>query len=462
MRYFSTRGGQSGLTFTQAVMTGLAADGGLLLPERIPRVADRLAEWQHLDYTRLAEEIFALFADDIPREAMRPLIARAYASFDAEQPVPLVRHEGLYLLELFHGPTLAFKDVALQLLGNLFEWVLERQGGRLNLLAATSGDTGSAAIAGLRGRAGIKLFVMYPEGRTSRLQERQMTTVQDDNIFNLCVDGSFDDCQRLLKGIFGHQAFRERLQLGAVNSVNWARIMAQLVYYFSAWFQLRRRQPSATAFDVCVPTGNFGNVFAGYLARRMGLPIDRLLLATNENDILARFFNSGRYERGEVHASHSPAMDIQVASNFERYLYYLLGGNTQRVADFMRAFNEAGVGRVHYNTRQLDAAFRAASVSDADTLVAIREAYERHGRLLCPHTAVGRRVAERLQRDEVPLVCLATAHPAKFAETLALAVPGLRLTHPLLDPLSALPERKTRIQPQQDRIEAFIEEAVAA
>ena len=350
MRYASTRGGQSGLTFTQAVMTGLATDGGLLLPESIPQVAHRLPEWRQLDYVSLAEEIFALFADDLPREAMRDITSRAYASFDPEQPVPLVQQGDLYFLELFHGPTLAFKDVALQFLGNLFEWVLEREGTTLNVLGATSGDTGSAAIEGLRGRAGINLFIMYPQGRISRMQERQMTTVLDDNVFNLCIDGSFDDCQRLLKEIFGHQTFRDRLHLGAVNSVNWARIMAQIVYYFSAWFQLQQQQPSATSFDVCVPTGNFGNVFAGYLARRMGLPVDRLLVANNGNDILARFFNSGRYERGELLASLSPAMDIQVASNFERYLYYLLGEDPDKVADFMRIFSERGAGELAYNS----------------------------------------------------------------------------------------------------------------
>lgn len=461
MRYTSTRGGQSGLTFTRALMTGLAADGGLLLPERIPAAGHLLDAWQHLDYTSLAEEIFALYIDDIPREALRDITARATATFDHEEITPLVQEGNLYFLELFHGPTLAFKDVALQLLGNLFEWVLKEEGGTLNVLGATSGDTGSAAIEGLRGRAGINVFIMYPEGRTSLLQERQMTTVLDDNVFNLCVKGSFDDCQQLLKGVFNHREFRERMHLGAVNSVNWARIMAQIVYYFSAWFQLQRQQPGAASFDVCVPTGNFGNVFAGYLARRMGLPIERLTVATNCNDILARFFNTGHYQRGEVRISHSPAMDIQVASNFERYLYYLQGENPEKVVEFMQAFSAKGAGRLPYNTKRVDDAFCAGSASDLETLAAIRDRYSQSNYLLCPHTAVAAHVAQKFRRDEVPMVCLATAHPAKFSEAMQEAVPDISLAHPSLANLLDLPERKTGIQPLQSELETFIEQAVS-
>ncbi|MFM8354036.1 MAG: threonine synthase, partial [Gammaproteobacteria bacterium] len=321
MRYVSTRGQTPPMGFCDAVLTGLAPDGGLLLPETIPDVRDRLAHWRTLDYVGLARELIALYVDDIPRPVLDDLIIRAYATFDHPAVAPLVRVGDLHVLELFHGPTLAFKDVALQLLGRLFEYVLAERGEHLNILGATSGDTGSAAIAGVRGQRDIDIFIMYPEGRVSELQELQMTTVADANVHCLSVAGSFDDCQNLMKTLFGDLGFKRDYHLGAVNSVNWARVLAQVVYYAWASLQFPAGQPVRFA----VPTGNFGNVFAGYVAKRMGLPVGQLLVATNENDILSVFFNTGVYARGPVRFTITPAMDIQVASNFERYLYFLLG-----------------------------------------------------------------------------------------------------------------------------------------
>ena len=294
MRYVSTRGGMDPVTFRDAVIIGQAPDGGLLLPEVLPDVSKELEGWRQLSFEDLAFEVIRLFADDIDDAVLKKILKEAFATFAVEDTIPLVLFDGLNVLELFHGPTLAFKDVALQVLGGLFGHILEGSLGRLNVLGATSGDTGSAAIAGVRGRPNIDIFVLFPDGRTSLMQELQMTTVLDDNVHCLGIEGTFDDCQELMKSIFGDLAFKEKYSLGAVNSVNWARVVTQIVYYVYA--ALKFNEPVSFS----VPTGNFGNVFAGYLAKSMGVPIDRLVLATNENDILARFFETGRYTRGAV------------------------------------------------------------------------------------------------------------------------------------------------------------------
>ena len=307
MKYVSTRGGVAPVRFKDAVMMGLASDGGLVVPEAVPDVSAKLSTWSGLTYPELAFEVIRVFSDDINDEDLKRMTRESYAGFGHADVAPLREVGSLQVLELFHGPTLAFKDFALQFLGELFSHILLERGQTLNILGATSGDTGSAAIHAMRGRPGIRVLIMFPDGRTSPLQELQMTTVLDNNIFNLAVDGSFDDCQQLLKSVFNDLPFKQTFSLGAVNSVNWARVLAQVVYYFWAWYQLR----CPAEFDVTVPTGNFGNIFAGYLAKKMGLPLGRLNLATNDNDILARFFRSGIYERGPVHFSLSPAMDIQ-------------------------------------------------------------------------------------------------------------------------------------------------------
>jgi len=293
---------------------------------------------------------------------------------------------------------------------------------------------------------------MFPEGRTSALQEKQMTTVLDDNVQNLAIEGSFDDCQSILKSIFNDLAFKDGYNLGAVNSVNWARILAQVVYYFSAYVQLGLPE----RFQVAVPTGNFGNIFAGYIARRMGLPLETLILATNQNDILHRFFTTGRYERGNVHFSHSPAMDIQVASNFERYLYFEFGQAPEKVKEFMEDFSSTGLATTAFNTLNFDAAFTSGRVSDEDTVATIARTFEETEYLLDPHTAVGVEVGQVKRRPEVPLVCLATAHPSKFDEVIRQAIPNIEVSHPSLEILKDLPERKTLLEGEVDVVKDFI------
>ncbi len=454
MRYTSTRGQVTGLPFCDAVMMGLAADGGLLVPERFPDISSQLGEFAGLGYNDIAQKVMSLYIDDIPEDDLSALIKKSYATFDDPLVTPLVEVDDYHVMELFHGPTLAFKDVALQFLGNVFEYVLRDAGKTLNILGATSGDTGSAAIAGVRGKENINIFIMFPEGRTSRLQEMQMTTVLDDNVQNLAIEGSFDDCQLILKTIFNDLPFKERFHLGAVNSVNWARVLAQVVYYFSAYVQLG----CPDRFQVAVPTGNFGNIFAGYVARRMGLPISRLILATNQNDILHRFFSSGRYERGEVHFSHSPAMDIQVASNFERYLYFAFDGDAAKVRQFMKSFADDGVAVTNFNTINFDDAFASGSVSDEAILETVAKVYGEQSYLLDPHTAVGVNVALEKREQGVPLVCMATAHPAKFVDVIAPALPDAEIKHPTLEAIADLPSRKTLLDNEVAAVKRFIEE----
>ncbi len=319
MRYISTRGGVEPVSFSQAVMMGLATDGGLLLPETIPQVdPDTLSRWAGLSFQELAVEVMLPYVgDDLTRTELTDLVQRSYSTFQHPEVTPVVEAGGRRILELFHGPTAAFKDVALQFLGNLFEFLLERSGGRLNIVGATSGDTGSAAIYGVRGKARINIFILHPLGRVSPIQERQMTTVLDDNVHNIAIRGTFDDGQRIVKSLFNDLDFKQEYHLGAVNSINWARVLAQVVYYFYAWGRMSAGDTSKAA-SFSVPTGNFGDIFAGFVAKRMGLPVDRLILATNRNDILTRFVASGEYRLADVHPTLAPSMDIAVASNFER------------------------------------------------------------------------------------------------------------------------------------------------
>lgn len=448
MRYVSTRGQTPPLSFQDAVLTGLAPDGGLLLPESIPDVRGQLERWRSLSFQQLALEIVSLFCDDIPRDDLAELIDRAYASFDHPAVTPMVEVGGRQILELWHGPTLAFKDVALQLLGHLFEYILEARGQSMNILGATSGDTGSAAIAGVRGHHNIHIFIMFPRGRTSRVQELQMTTVPDANVHALSIDGSFDDCQALMKSTFVDLDLKASMRLGAVNSVNWARVMAQIVYYFHAG--LRQRAP----LTFSVPTGNFGDIFAGWLAARMGLPVRRLLLATNENDILSVFFKTGVYRRGEVHQTISPSMDIQVASNFERFLYYHCGEDASRLSSLMAEFAARGELRIE---EPLDPLIEAEAVDTRLTLATIRDTWQQHGYLLDPHTAVGVAVAERLAPKQA-VICLATAHPAKFPEAVKEAIGEDLAHHPAVDALVGQPVRSVELPANLDTVKRFIRE----
>ena len=439
MKYISTRGQMEPVSFLDAVMTGLAPDGGLLLPESLPDVSDELESWKNLSYQELAFEVMSLFTTDMPAADLKALIDKSYSTFRADDVTPVVPVGDLYILELWHGPTLAFKDVALQFLGNLFEYILEKRGGELNILGATSGDTGSAAIYGVHGKKNINIFIMHPEGRTSPIQEKQMTSVLDDNVFNLAVDGTFDDCQHLMKSIFNDVAFKHEHSLGSVNSVNWARVLAQTVYYFYAAFRVQE-STGANEVQFSVPTGNFGDIMAGYLAVQMGLPVKKLILATNENNILSRFFNSGEYSLGDVVPTLSPSMDIQVASNFERYLYYRLGKDPEKLAALMNHFADAGALRVDGS----DDLFAAGEGNTAETLATIKKYQEEHGYTLDPHTAVGVAVAEKFQclEKSIPTICLSTAHPAKFTEAIEQAT-GEAAHHPLLD---ALADAETRCE----------------
>jgi threonine synthase len=422
MRYQSTRGQVKGLAFKDAVMMGLADDGGLLLPESIPRLSpgdlDALAK---LAYPELAFQILSYYISDIPAADLKSLVDRSYAKFNHAEITPVVKQDGLYILELFHGPTLAFKDVALQLLGNLFEYLLNERQEKMNIIGATSGDTGSAAIYGVRGKQNIRIFILHPLGKVSPVQELQMTTVTDANVFNIAIEGTFDDGQRIVKEIFGDIEFKQRHSLGAVNSINWARVLAQVVYYFYAWGRVSR-ETGAKQASFSVPTGNFGDIFAGYIARQMGLPIDKLILATNRNNILTRFVNDNDYSIEAVQPTLSPSMDIQIASNFERYLFYLLGQDPVRLARAMSEFAETGRLSVSDSEfAQVQREFSSASIDNRQTIETIRHYHRSTGYTLDPHSATGIAAAQMLADGTTPVICLATAHPAKFSEAVVEA-----------------------------------------
>jgi threonine synthase len=423
VRYVSTRGTAPARSFCDILLEGLASDGGLYLPEEFPR-AD-LKALRGKSYADLAVAILSRYMDDVPE--LERIVRATYSArvFGSDEVTPLRQLErGLYLLGLSNGPTLAFKDIALQLLGNLFEAVLRERGQTLNILGATSGDTGSAAEYAMRGKKGIRVFMLSPHGRMSAFQRAQMYSLQDPNIHNYAVQGVFDDCQDLVKTLNADAGFKARNHIGAVNSINWARVAAQMVYYFKAYFAATRSD--AEAVDFAVPSGNFGNIYAGYAARRMGLPIRRLILATNENQVLDEFFRTGRYRvRRKVQETSSPSMDISKASNFERYVYDLLGRDGARVRDLWRRLEQEGefdLSRSPDYARVRDTGFVSGSSSHEDRLRTIRSVHERFGVLIDPHTADGVKVGLESRDPLVPLVCLETAQPAKFAGVIRAAV----------------------------------------
>lgn len=424
MQYISTRGGIDPVSFTEAVMMGLADDGGLLLPRAIPRIgSETFNGWKNLSYPQLAFEIMSRFIDDIPDADLRTIINRSYSSFDTEEVVPMVHQDSLHIMELFHGPTLAFKDVALQFLGNIFEYLLEKNDSVMNILGATSGDTGSAAIYGVRGKERINIFILHPHERVSKVQEKQMTTVTDSNVFNIAIRGTFDDGQAIVKTIFNDLDFKEKQNLGAINSINWARVLAQVVYYAHACLHISNHE-NDKATDFSVPTGNFGDIFAGYIAKRM-LPegtIRKLLLATNSNDILSRMVNDGDYSLSDVVATTSPSMDIQSASNFERYLYYLLDEEPDRTKQAMIQFGETGKIDLTDFKDQIQRDFTAEKATEEDVSACIANFYQEHGYIMDPHTAVGVHCALKHQKKGIPICCLATAHPGKFGDTVEAAI----------------------------------------
>jgi len=402
-------------------MMGLADDGGLLVPNELPFVESNLDKWRLLSFTELSLEIMLLFTSGrIPREELMSMVKQSYASFRHPEITPVKSVGKLHILELFHGPTFAFKDVALQFLGNLFAFFLKKRNHPLRILGATSGDTGSAAIHGLRGKQGVDVFMLYPKGRVSAIQERQMTTVLDSNIHNIAVEGSFDDAQGIVKAIFNDRKFKQTFHLGSVNSINWARILAQIVYYFYAWFRVTNDIRERVSF--VVPTGNFGNVLAGYYAKLMGLPIDKLIVGTNENDILHRFFSRGEYHSTEVKETLSPSMDIQISSNFERYLYDLTGNSSKQLQLWMDEFEQSGELTVESNLqKKAQQDFASARVDDEEILSIIRKFHQDHKYLLDPHSAVGVCAVEKIE-IRTPVICLACAHPAKFSMAIRKAL----------------------------------------
>jgi len=449
MHYISTRGQSESLGFSAAVATGLAPDGGLYLPATLPDFSGDLARFGRLGYADLCFEFMRVFATDIPAEDLRDLVMRSYARFSHPEIAPLVRlDERTHVLELFHGPTLAFKDFALQLLGNLYERQCRERGESINVLGATSGDTGAAAIHGLLGKPGTAIFILYPNGRVSPLQERQMACTGAANVHALAVDGSFDDAQAILKELFGEQDFRLKHRLSAVNSINLARVLAQCVYYLYAWLRLPPAERATAEF--VVPTGNFGNVLAGWMLTRMGVPLAGFKVATNQNDILHRLFATGEYRVGAVQPSLAPSMDIQVASNFERLMYYSVGCDAGRVREIMRTFKETGRYRFEHFDRGL---FSSSRCTDAEIPEIIRRVHRQSGYVADPHTACA---FKDLSPDR-PSVVLATASPAKFPETLR-AVLGEEPVHPSLEALKSRPVVKHRLPATASAVRAYVEQ----
>jgi len=458
MRYVSTRGRAPVLPFEEAMLTGLARDGGLYLPEAVPRMtADEIAALAGLSYEEAAFRVMRPFVgDSFGDDDFRAIIARAYAGFRHAARAPLVQlGPNHFLLELFHGPTLAFKDFAMQLIGQLFQVALERAGRRVTIVGATSGDTGSAAIEAFRGLPNVDVVILFPDGRVSDIQRRQMTTPEDANVHALALDGDFDDCQARLKDMFNDFAFRDEVGLAGVNSINWARVLAQVVYYFTAATSLGAPH---RAVDFTVPTGNFGDIFAGSVARAMGLPVGRLVVATNQNDILHRCLTTGRYETDGVKPSISPSMDIQVSSNFERALFEAYGRDAAAVTQLMEELKAQGGFAVSQGALQaLREVYASGRVSEDGTRAAIRDTLAASGELLCPHSAVGVRVAEAHLSDR-PMVTLATAHPAKFPDAVEQAA-GLRpALPPHMEGIMTKPERVTRVPNDLAALEALVRE----
>lgn len=459
MNYISTRGATEPMPFTDAGLAGLAPDGGLLVPETLPDLREELPRLAELSYADLAYEVFSHFITDIPADDLLGMVNRAYSTFRDPDTAPSVKVGDRYVLELFHGPTLAFKDMAMQFLAQFFEYALEKRDEVLNILGSTSGDTGSAAIHGVRGKKRINIFMMHPDGRTSPVQALQMTSVLDDNVFNLAVDGTFDDCQRIMKTLFADVPYKQAYHLGAVNSVNWVRVMAQIVYYLYSGLKVMK-ETGAEKVQFSVPTGNFGNILAGYYASQMGLPVSRLILATNENDILARFFNSGIYESGQVAHTISPSMDIQVASNFERFLYALQGNDAEKTRGVMKDFSETGRADLSsLKDHPVMQMFRSDKADTAETSETIRKVKEAEGYLLDPHTAVGVAVGDRLRVPGAPLICLATAHPAKFVDAIVEAI-GEEPHHPVLDALQGAETRCEKIGADVEAVRHYVSDTL--
>jgi len=457
VQYVSTRGSAAPKRFSEILLEGLAADGGLYVPQAFPRLD--LAALRQLSYAELAHRVLREFIDDIPQ--LETLVKRAYSArrFGGEDVTPVRTLEpGLHILQLSNGPTLAFKDIALQLLGELFEWVLEKEHRSLNILGATSGDTGSAAEYAMRGKRAIRVFMLSPHQRMTPFQSAQMYSLQDANIHNLAVKGVFDDCQDMVKKVNADAPFKARHRIGAVNSINWARVAAQVVYYFKGYFAVTKADNQPVSF--AVPSGNFGNIYAGYVAKRMGLPIRKLILASNENDVLHEFFATGRYRtRRKVRHTTSPSMDISKASNFERYAFDLVDREPGRVRDLWRRLDADGEFDLSHSPfwpRVAQSGFVSGSSTHADRVATIRNVFERYRVMIDPHTADGVKVGLEHREATVPLLCLETAAPAKFADTIRAAL-GREPERPAeLRDLERLPQRVSVIEPDAETVKRYI------
>ncbi len=493
MRYISTRGHLSGIstssgpTFSEILLGGLAPDGGLYLPESYPQVSSsELEQWRQLSYADLAWAVLSRFVDDIPPADLKALVARTYTAevygngrrkeaageitplLWLERPDPVRAEGGLAILELSNGPTLAFKDMAMQLLGHLFEYVLARQGAEINILGATSGDTGSSAEYAMRGKRGVRVFMLSPHDRMSAFQRAQMYSLHDANIHNIAVRGTFDDAQDIVKAVSNDHAFKAKYKIGAVNSINWARVAAQVVYYFKGYFAATAAAPRGSNQQVAfaVPSGNFGNICAGHIARMMGLPIGRLVLATNENDVLDEFFRTGVYRprsTAETCATSSPSMDISKASNFERFVFDLVGRDASVVrklwaeVDAGRSFDLSGTP---FLARLPQFGFISGSSTHADRLATIRQTFAKYGLIIDTHTADGLKVGSELRTPDMPMVVLETALPAKFEQTIVEAL-GRQPQRPAgLQGIEALPQRVQVMDVSVDAVKRFIEQHV--
>lgn len=465
MNYISTRGNTAPKTFSEVLLMGLAPDGGLMLPERYPQIdAATLDKWRGLSYPDLAFEIMRLFATDIPEDDLRAIIGNTYTeeAFGTQAITPVrTLVDGLKIQALSNGPTLAFKDMAMQFLGNAFEYVLKKAGATLNIVGATSGDTGSAAEYALRGKEGVHVFMMSPEGKMSAFQRAQMYSLHDANIHNIAVKGMFDDCQDIVKAVQNDAAFKAQYRIGTVNSINWGRVMAQIVYYFAGYFYAT--QSNAETVSFCVPSGNFGNICAGHIAKQMGLPIGRLMAATNENDVLDEFFKTGRYlprSAAQTHVTSSPSMDISKASNFERFVFDLVGRNPAEIRALWEQVDSGagfGLGGLLDEARG-QYGFVSGKSTHADRLATIRRVYEEDGELIDPHTADGVKVARELRENGETVVCLETALPAKFADTIREALGGsVAIPRPAkLEGLENLPQRVQTVPADADAVKNII------
>lgn len=452
MKYISTRGESPALSFEDVLLTGLAPDGGLYVPETLPHFTlEEIASWRGLPYSDLAFKVMYPFVEgEIPEADFKAMVNETYAVFGHKAVAPLVQLDSNeWVMELFRGPTLAFKDFALQLLGRLLDYVLKKRNERVVILGATSGDTGSAAIEGCKHCDNLDIFILHPNKRVSDVQRKQMTTVLGKNVFNIAIEGNFDDCQHMVKDSFNNQGFLNGTRLVAVNSINWARIMAQIVYYFSASLALGGPQKSVS---FSVPTGNFGDIFAGYLARNMGLPINQLIVATNKNDILHRFISQNQYKQEPLSHTLSPSMDIMVSSNFERLLFDLFGRNPKELAAQMKCWKTESGSIDDYRWKKARELFDSLSFNDEQTCEVIKQVFDETEYLLDPHTAIGVGAARACRRDaSIPMITLATAHPVKFPE--AVEKSGVGITPELPIHMKDLFEREERYQVLPNNLE---------